>query len=178
MKRLLGLLVMMVVAVPVAATAHGPTRLKLIETVDINAPADAVWAKIKDFGNMQAWHPAVAEDKAEGGNAPGATRTLVLKGGGEIKEKLEKYNEAEKSYFYRITEVDPKVLPVTNYASWITVKDNGSGGSTVEWKGGFYRGDPGNVPPPELNDDAAKKAVQGVYRSGLDNLKKIVEGGK
>jgi hypothetical protein len=32
-----------------------------------------------------------------------------------------------------------------------------------------------NDPPPELNDEAAVKAVKGVYRGGLDALKKKVE---
>jgi hypothetical protein len=176
-RTVVRLLVVVLLGLPAVAWAHGPTRLKLIETVDIAAPPDAVWAKIKNFGDM-SWHPAVAGVKLEGGNAPGVTRVLTLKSGGEIDEKLEKYDEAKRMYFYRISKVDVKVLPVTNYASWLTVKDDGKGGSTVEWKGGFYRGDPGNEPPPDLNDDAAKAAVKGVYDAGLENLKKLVEGGK
>jgi hypothetical protein len=34
-----------------------------------------------------------------------------------------------------------------------------------------------NDPPPELSDEAAVKAVKGVYRAGLDALKKKVEAG-
>ena len=45
----------------------------------------------------------------------------------------------------------------------------------VEWRGAFYRGYPNNDPPPEQNDEAALKAVTGVYRSGLGNLKKMME---
>jgi hypothetical protein len=33
-----------------------------------------------------------------------------------------------------------------------------------------------NDPPPELSDEAAMKAVSGLYRGGLDGLKKEVEG--
>jgi hypothetical protein len=64
---------------------------------------------------------------------------------------------------------------VQNYTSWLSVKDDGKGGSLVEWKGAYYRGDQRNDPPPELNDDAANAAVKGIYRAGLDNLKKIAE---
>ena len=46
----------------------------------------------------------------------------------------------------------------------------------VEWRGAFYRGHPNNDPPPDQNDDAAVAAVTGVYKAGLTNLKKIVEG--
>ena len=79
-------------------------------------------------------------------------------------------------YKYEITDVDVKVLPVKNYSSSISVKDNG-GKSTVEWKGAFYRGYMNNDPPPELNDEAAIKAVTGVYRTGLDALKQKLEAG-
>ena len=48
--------------------------------------------------------------------------------------------------------------------------------AVVEWRGAFYRGFPNNDPPPEQNDEAAVKAVTGVYKSGLANLKKLVEG--
>ena len=34
-----------------------------------------------------------------------------------------------------------------------------------------------NEPPPELNEEAAIKAVTGVYRSGLDALKQKLEAG-
>jgi Polyketide cyclase / dehydrase and lipid transport len=69
-------------------------------------------------------------------------------------------------------------LPVNNYSSTITVLPAECGKSTVEWRGAFYRGYPNNDPPPELNDDAAIKAVTALYREGLDNLKKKFEASK
>jgi Polyketide cyclase / dehydrase and lipid transport. len=48
--------------------------------------------------------------------------------------------------------------------------------SVVEWRGAFYRGYPNNDPPPDQNDEAAVKAISGVYKGGLENLKKLVEG--
>jgi hypothetical protein len=72
--------------------------------------------------------------------------------------------------------VDVKVLPITNYSSTISVKDAG-GKATVEWKGAYYRGFVNNDPPPELSDEAAVKAIDGIYKSGLEALKKKVEGG-
>ncbi len=161
---------------PSLAFAHGPTRQKIVETVEINAPADKVWAKIRNFQDM-SWHPAVEKTEGQGGNEKGATRKLTLKGGGVIEETLEKHDDGKMSYYYRIANVDVKVLPVTNYSSWLTVQPGEGGKSTVEWKGAFYRGYPNNDPPPELNDEAAIKAVTGVYRSGLDALKKSVESG-
>src|SRR4029079_1123330 len=104
------------------------------------------------------------------------TRTLTLTSGGTIEEKLLQNDPAKKTYKYEITKVDPKVLPVNNYSSTLSVKGEGDK-STVEWKGAFYRGFMNNDPPPELSDEAAVKAVKGVYRGGLDALKAKVEAG-
>jgi len=71
--------------------------------------------------------------------------------------------------------VDPQILPVNNYAAWFEVRDGAAGGSTVEWRAAFYRGYMLNDPPPELNDAASSKAVAGVFRAGLDNLKVLAE---
>ncbi len=160
---------------PVAASAHGPSRQKVDETIEINAPADKVWAVVGNFQDM-SWHPAFAKTEGTGGNEVGATRTLTTTGGGKIFEKLTKYDAAGKQLGYEITEVDVKVVPVTNYSSHIIVTGTGDK-STVEWKGAFYRGYVNNDPPPELNDDAAVAAVTNVYKTGLESLKKKLEGG-
>ncbi len=160
-----------------AAEAHGPTRQKIIETVDINKPVDQVWAIVKDFDALAKWHPIIAASKASKGNEVGSERTLVLKAPGDptLRESLLSYGADKHTYHYEMTGYDLKVLPVANYSSWLTVKDDDHGGALVEWKGAFYRGDQSNEPPPNLNDDAAIAAVKGVYRAGLDNLKKIAE---
>jgi molybdenum-dependent DNA-binding transcriptional regulator ModE len=157
------------------ATAHGPTRQKVTIKQAISAPPEAVWDLVKNFNDM-SWHPAVAKTESSGGNTKGASRVLTLVNGGVINEELKKYDETKKSFKYKITSVDVKVLPVTNYSSTFTVKATDSG-SQVIWKGAFYRGYPNNDPPPELNDQAAKDAVTGVYESGLKNLKKLIENG-
>jgi hypothetical protein len=160
---------------PAAASAHGPTRQKVSEKVEIDAAPDKVWAVIGNFQDM-SWHPSVAKVEGNGGNEASATRVLTLKSGGTIAEKLDQFDAANHLYKYEITEVDPKVLPVKNYSSSLSVKGEG-GKSTVEWRGAFYRGYMNNDPPPELSDEAAVKGVTGVYRSGLDALKAKVEGG-
>ncbi len=165
----------LVALLPFSASAHGPTRQKTVETIEINAPADKVWAVVGNFQDM-SWHPVIAKTEGTGGNDVGATRTLTTGDGGKIQEKLTKYDAAGKIFSYEITDVDVKVLPVTNYSSTISVKDTG-GKSTVEWKGAYYRGFVNNEPPPELSDEAAVKAIEGIYKSGLEALKKKVEGG-
>ena len=74
-----------------AANAHGPSRVKVEESIIINAPPAVVWAQIKDFGKVENWLSVVEKTSAQGGNKKGATRELTLKdGGGTIKEELKK----------------------------------------------------------------------------------------
>ena len=154
------------------AAAHGPTRQKVVETVTIAAPPAQVWALMGNFDALAKWHPAVASSPADKGNEVGSVRQIALKGGGSLTESLESYDAAAMKYSYRAK--DGGALPVTNYTSTITVRAEGSG-SLVEWRGAFYRGFPNNDPPPDQNDEAALKAVTGVYQSGLANLKALAE---
>jgi carbon monoxide dehydrogenase subunit G len=166
------LLASVLISASAPGLAHGPTRQKVSEKVTIEAPADAVWAKIKNFNALKDWHPAVAESPSDKGNTEGSVRTLKLKGGGTLVETLESYDEAQKKYSYRAK--DGGALPVTNYTSTLSVVADG-GKSVVEWRGAFYRAFPNNNPPPDQNDEAALKAVTDVYRGGLANLKKMME---
>ena len=154
------------------ATAHGPTRQKVTEKITINAPAAAVWARMGSFDALKDWHPAVAESAADKGNAEGSVRTVGLKTGGEIVETLQVHDAAGMKYSYRAKQGG--ALPVTNYSSTLQVTAEGKQ-SVVEWRGAFYRGFPNNDPPPDQNDEAAVKAVTGVYQSGLTNLKTLLE---
>lgn len=66
------------------AMAHGPTRQKVTETIEINAAPDKVWAAVGNFQDM-SWHPGFTATEGKGGNDVGATRTLTLKSGGKIE---------------------------------------------------------------------------------------------
>lgn len=156
-----------------AARAHGPTRQKVVEQISINAPAAAVWARIRNFDALKTWHPAVADSPADKGNGEGSVRQLKLQGGAALTEVLEAHDDARMRYAYRAK--DGGALPVTNYTSAISVKADGETKCTVEWRGAFYRAHPNNDPPPEQNDEAAVKAVTSVYQAGLTNLKKLAE---
>ena len=175
MLRTLALgLLMLPLVVMTAANAHGPTRQKVIETVEINAAPDKVWDVIKNFHDF-SWHPAVEKTEGEGANKEGAKRVVFVKGAGQLFEELASYDADGRKFKYIITKTDMKVLPVNNYSSVIMVEDAGDGKSKVTWKGAFYRGYMNNDPPEDQNDAAAVKAAKGVYRGGLDGLKKKIE---
>ncbi|MEL7047755.1 MAG: SRPBCC family protein [Pseudomonadota bacterium] len=171
----MGLLFAVTAVLPTSSEAHGPTRQKVTQKIEINAPLEKVWAVIGNYQDM-SWHPAVTKTEGEGGNEPPATRTLTLDGGATIKEILDRYSAENHMYKYRITEVAVEVLPVTNYSSTLSA-EGADGKTTVTWRGAFYRGYPNNDPPENLNDAAAIKAVTGVYEAGLKALKASLEAG-
>ncbi len=168
------------------ASAHGPVRQKAEEEITIDAPAEKIWAIIKNFDDM-SWLPIVSKTAAEGGNKKGATRVLTLRHGGTIKEELKKYDEAKMAYSYKITEMSTAktithagaeekvpVLPVDNYSATIKVEPKGDS-SVVNWKAGYYRAYTNNNPPAEMNEETATAAVTAVLKTGLINLKDLAE---
>lgn len=166
------LLATLLCTVTATAWAHGPTRQKVTETMTVAASPAVVWQHIGDFSALHGWHPVVESSATTRGNEPGSIRTLQLKGGGTIVEELTRYSAEDRRLSYKMK--DPGPLPVTNYSSTLSVSEAGAG-STIEWRGAFYRGDPNGDPAPDRNDEAAIAAITGVYKAGLENLKKLVE---
>ena len=160
-------------AVSMAAFAAA-MPLKVTKQVTINAPADRVWATVKNFDSLDKWHPALESDKIVSGknNEVGAERLLTLKGGGTIKEKLLAFDAKKHSFKYSILE---GVLPVSDYTSTVTVKSMGKDKSTVTWSGSFKRKDTSDKPAADADDATATKTMGGVYDAGLSNLKKLLE---
>lgn len=186
MKKLLQFFAMAMMVVPMLATAHGPTRQQVKETIFINASPEQVWEMVGDFSGLHNWHPAVASTELTGENM----RVLTLKAEGNptITEELDKLDNEKMMMIYKIEEMSVVktidfnsqetpyyTLPVTNYKSWLSVKAK-DGGSEVMWKGKFYRSFMANPPVPEgQSDQDAVDAITGVYTSGLNNLKAILE---
>ena len=147
------------------ALAHGPTRQKVTESIEISASAETVWEVISNFGDA-TWLPMVEASSADQANEAGSIRTLTLAGGAKVIETLKTYKDDKMMYKYRISGAthDVNVLPVNNYSATLSVEANGDA-AIVTWKGAFYRGYPNNDPPEELNDEAAVKAVTELYLS-------------
>jgi len=128
------------------------------ETVEISASADDVWAAIADFCSIADWHPVIA--KCEESEKDGEKhRTLTTGDGGVLLEKLDSMNDDAKSFTYSILEGP---LPIANYQSTISVEEKSGSTATVSWTSTF---DAAGV-----TDDEARTLLQGIYRSGLDEL--------
>ena len=81
----------------------------------IDAPADRVWAAIRDFNALPKWHPAIKDSHVEGGlpsDRVGCIRNFNLKDGGNIREQLLTLSDYDYNYTYSILE---SPLGVRNY---------------------------------------------------------------
>lgn len=163
--------------VPLAAVAHGPSRQKVEQEIDIKVPPAKAWALIADFCSISQWNPGIAQCEATRGSEVGSVRTLRVgkADGPRIVEELQMIDPAQMTLKYKINQTDVSILPVATYASWMTVTANPDGSSKVIWKGAFYRSWTKNDPPADQNDEAAVKAVTGAYAGGLASLKKFLE---
>jgi mxaD protein len=159
-------------ALPVSA--HGPTPQKVVETVEIAAPVARVWESVKDFGSVGRWNPALKAAESAGGNQPGEKRTLTFANGEKLVEELDAYDPAGYTYTYRMSQPNLNALPASSYSAIFKLIPAGEG-TQVEWKSRLYRGDTGNEPPEHLTDEAAAKAMQAFFQSGLRHLKATLE---
>src|SRR5690349_678481 len=121
---------------------------------------------LRKFGNWSAasaikdWHPAVAscEETKEGDVT---FRTLTLKDGGKIKEKLT--GTEDVGYTYEIIE---SPLPVKNYKSklWLEVDDEPDR-TVIYWQSDFDANG--------KSDEEAKKVITGILTDGVKGIKQV-----
>lgn len=161
---------------PVLSSAHGPTPQKAKESVVINAPVATVWDTIKQFDGIANWHPDIKQSGGDGKHESGGIRTITLQNGGQLVEELDFYSDKDHEYSYRLKTENVRAFPASSYSIGMQVMaGNDAGSSVVLLKSRFYRGDTGNTPPENLNDEAAVKAMNAFFKNGLNGLKQKLE---
>lgn len=101
----------------------------------IDATAEAVWAKIRDFNGLPDWYPEViATSEIEDGKAGdqvGAVRSFTLQDGTHLREQLRSHSDETRSYSYDFQKTP---FDVDNYLATIRVTPVTDGGKAfVEW---------------------------------------------
>jgi uncharacterized protein YndB with AHSA1/START domain len=155
------------VAALTLAVCSASYAAEVTQSVTTTASPAAVWKVAGDFDGIATWLPGAASSPATTGNTPGSIRVITLKAPGNptVREKL--LARSGTTYSYAILAVDPKVLPVTDYTSTITVAPSGTG-STITWHSNFQ-------PAGGADDATAEKAVAGLYQAGLGSIKAMAE---
>src|SRR5262245_14267959 len=168
MHLLLALAMALALAAPLATHADIAQQ-----SVEIKASPQTVWDVVKDYDGLAKWHPAFKGDVIKSGrnNTKGAVRTLTLEDGASFDEELLKFDDKKMFFRYRIVGDSP--FPITHYISTLSVKKGKGGTTKVIWQGKFD-----NKPGSGKTDQEVVEMINGAYRAGLDNLKKLIEAGK
>ena len=136
----------------------------------LNAPAKEVWALIRDFNALPAWHPAVTNSEIEEGltgHHVGAVRSFNLTDGAHLRERLLSFSDVDCHYSYNFEKTPFSVL---NYHATLRVTPVTDGHRAfVEWWTTFDC-------EPEKIDDWVHTFAGIVFKSGLDALKERFGG--
>jgi Polyketide cyclase / dehydrase and lipid transport len=134
----------------------------------IDAPADRVWAAIRDFNGLPKWHPAIRDSRIENGvpaDQVGCIRNFNLRDGGNIRERLLTLSDFDYSCTYSILESPMGVL---SYIATLKLTPITDGDRTfAEWTA-------------EFDCEAARERTladqigNGVFQAGFDALKRQV----
>ena len=136
----------------------------------IDASADAVWGRIRDFNGLPQWHPGITDSRIEGGEPSdrvGCIRNFHTRDGGLIRERLLSLSDYEFSCTYSILE---SAMGVDNYVATIKLTPVTDGTRTfAEWSAEFDCA--------EGREQALTQSIgQGVFQAGFDALKRSLLG--
>src|SRR5262245_23549839 len=113
-------------------------------SIDVAASADKVWQLIGGFNSLPDWSPNIPRSETTEG---GRVRHLTTSNGVTIVERLEKFDNAARSYSYSIVQAP---FPITDYLATLSVQDKaGESACRVDWSGTFI--------PKGVSDSEASK---------------------
>src|ERR1700730_3739957 len=166
-KIILGALYLLCMA-SLPAAAQG--LLNSHESIDIKSSIWKVWDAVKDFDGLATWHPMFTDDtiKSGAGNEVGTIRTMTVRDGPSFDEELLSFDALEKKFSYRV--IDPAPLPIADYVSTFEVIEGRRGYTTILWNSTFRNNSEG-----KMKDEEVIAFINGAYRSGLENLKSLLE---
>lgn len=133
------------------------TTARVTETIEADA-AD-VWRVISNFAGIEP-NEMIASCTVSG-EGVGATRTIVLNGGGEIVERLERCDDEARTFSYAIINECP--LPVKDYLATVKVTEAGANRATVDWSSTFVAA---GAPEAEVIT-----LIEGVYKGGIQRTR-------
>lgn len=136
----------------------------------IDAPADRVWAVVRDFDGLPAWHPLIADSRIEGGTSSdriGCIRNFRTKDGGQIREQLLTLSDYDYECTYSILE---SPMGVSNYVATLKLTPITDGDRTfAEWSAEFEC--------DEARERELSRTIgEGVFQGGFDALKRRFNG--
>lgn len=131
----------------------------------IEAPAETVWARVRNFNGLPQWHPGIADSRIENGEPAdriGCIRHFHTRDGGAIRERLLALSDYDYSCTYSILE---SPMGVENYIATLKLTPVTDGmRSFAEWSAEFDCAE-------ERERELVELIGNGVFQGGFDALK-------
>ena len=131
----------------------------------IEATAQAVWERVRDFNALPQWHPVVADSRIENnqpGDRVGCIRHFHTQDGGMIRERLLTLSDYEFTCVYEILE---SPMGVSNYVATLKFTPITDGDHCfAEWSAEFNCA-------PGREAELTQTIGSGVFQVGFDALK-------
>ena len=128
----------------------------------IAAPAEKVWATVRDLTKLPEILPSIAKADVSDGDGEGAIRTCTTVDGGTFREKIERIDEEARIFEYTIFDEDSP-FPMKNYRGVIDITDRGDGSTQFTWSG-TYEAKEG------VNLHEVMTMIDEIYHAGLETL--------
>jgi hypothetical protein len=132
----------------------------------IDAAADTVWSRIRDFNALPLWHPAIADSRIEN-NEPsdrvGCIRHFHTRDGAMLRERLLALSDYDYTQTYEILE---SPMGVANYVATLKLTPITDGArSFAEWSAEFDCEE-------GRENELTQLIGQNVFQGGFDALKR------
>ena len=132
----------------------------------IDASAQKVWERVRDFNGLPKWHPRIQESRIEDAlpsDKIGCIRNFTLQNGDNIREQLLGLSDYDLFYTYAILE---SPMPLTDYLATLRLTPITDGERCfAEWSAEF------NCSPDDEND-LVNGISTNVFLGGFDALKR------
>jgi hypothetical protein len=141
--------------------------IRLYVSSVIEAGADNVWARIRDFNGLPQWHPGIADSRIENGEPSdrvGCIRHFHTRDGGAIRERLLALSDFDFTQTYEILE---SPMGVDNYVATLKLTPVTDGNRCfAEWSAEFDC-DAGR------EQELTRTIADGVFQGGFNALKQL-----
>lgn len=132
----------------------------------IDASADNVWSRIRDYNGLPLWHPGIADSRIENSQPAdrvGCIRHIHTRDGGAVRERLLALSDYEYSCTYEILE---SPMGVSNYIATLKLTPVTDGARCfAEWSAEFECAE-------GRERELTETIGNGVFQGGFDALKR------
>lgn len=133
---------------------------KVTVSKDFNVDADAIWAVVRQFDDMDRFLPSLITSCSVQGSGQGAKRVCGTENG-NIRETLSLLDDDKMTLEYTIDN-DDAPLPLSDYTGGAKVESLDSGKARFSWSGKFVA--------KGLSENEVSQILEGAYGAILDNI--------